>query len=419
MTPAASSRILGGMTTVTDRRRLTALRAGWLFDGTSSTLTANPTVVLDGDTILAVDAATTPPSGAEVVDLPGATLLPGLIDTHVHLAFDASTDPVGHLAARDDNAALQAMAKAARTAACGGVTTVRDLGDRNYLALALREAAPGGPLPTIVAAGPPITTPGGHCHFLGGATTGADGVRAAVRTHAERGVDVIKIMASGGALTPGTHPELPQFSTEELRAAVDEAHRHSLPITAHAHGTPAIAAAIAAGADGIEHASFTTTDAVDTAPENLIRAIVERRIVLGATGGFTPGAALPPAMAARLPVIIANFRRLHEAGAPIVVGTDAGVGPPKPPDVLRWGVSQLAQIGLSPVAALRTVTSQAAAVCRLAHRKGQLAPGFDADILAIDGNPLTDPAALHRIRAIYLRGIPIRPATTCTATRTR
>jgi imidazolonepropionase-like amidohydrolase len=407
-------------TTITERRPLTALRAAWLFDGTSSTLTANPTIVLDGGTILAVDRDAAPLSCTEIVDLPGATLLPGLVDTHVHLAFDASTDPVGHLAARDDNAALAAMAKAARTAAYGGVTTVRDLGDRNYLALALRQAGPpGGPLPTIVAAGPPITTPRGHCHFLGGATTGADGVRAAVRAHADRGVDVIKIMASGGALTPGTHPELPQFATVELRAAVDEAHRHSLPITAHAHGTPAIAAAIAAGVDGIEHASFTTTDAVDTAPEKLIRAIVKSRIVLGATGGSIPGAALSPAMTARLPAIIANFRRLHEAGALIVVGTDAGVGPPKPPDVLRWGVGQLAQIGLSPVAALRTVTSQAAAVCRLAHRKGQLAPGFDADILAIDGNPLTDPAALHRIRAVYLRGVRIRPATAHAAGRTR
>jgi imidazolonepropionase-like amidohydrolase len=407
-------------TTITERRRLTALRAAWLFDGTSSTLTANPTVVLDGGTILAVDRDAAPLSCAEIVDLPGATLLPGLVDTHVHLAFDASTDPVGHLAARDDNAALAAMAKAARTAAYGGVTTVRDLGDRNYLALALRQAGPpGGPLPTIVAAGPPITTPRGHCHFLGGATTGADGVRDAVRAHVERGVDVIKIMASGGALTPGTHTELPQFTTEELRAAVDEAHRHSLPITAHAHGTPAIAAAIAAGVDGIEHASFTTTDAVDTAPEKLIRAVVKSRIVLGATGGSIPGAALSPTMTARLPAIIANFRRLHEAGALIVVGTDAGVGPPKPPDVLRWGVGQLAQIGLSPVAALRTVTSQAAAVCRLAHRKGRLAPGFDADILAIDGNPLTDPAALHRIRAVYLRGVRIRPTTAYAADRTR
>jgi imidazolonepropionase-like amidohydrolase len=396
-------------TTVTERRRLTALRAAWLFDGTSPTLTARPTVVLDGGTILAVDAATPPPAGAEVVDLPGVTLLPGLIDTHVHLAFDASTDPVGHLAARDDNAALRAMAEAARAAACGGVTTVRDLGDRNYLALDLREAGPPGrPLPTIVAAGPPITTPGGHCHYLGGAATGANGVRAAVRRHAERGADVIKIMASGGRLTPGTHPELPQFSREELRAAVDEAHRHSLPITAHAHGTPAIAAAIEAGADGIEHASFITGDGVDTAPADLIRAIVERRIVLGATGGFAPGTAPPPAMAARLPAMIANFRRLHEAGAPIVVGTDAGIGPPKPPDVLRWGVGQLAQIGLSPAAALRTVTSQAAAVCGLAHRKGRLAPGFDADILAIDGNPLAEPTSLHRVRAVYIRGVAIR-----------
>jgi len=394
-------------TTITERRRLTALRAAWLFDGTSSTLTANPMVVLDRGTIVAVDAATDPPDGAEVVDLPGATLLPGLIDTHVHLAFDASTDPVGHLAARDDDAALAAMADAAWTASRGGVTTVRDLGDRNYLALTLREAAPSvGLLPTIVAAGPPITTPGGHCHFLGGATTGVDGVRAAVREHVERGVEVIKIMASGGALTPGTRPELPQFSGEELRAAVDEAHRHSLPITAHAHGTPAIAAAVAAGVDGVEHASFVTADGVDVAPENLIRAIADRRIILGVTGGFAPvpGAALPPAVAVRLPAIIANFRRLHQAGAPIVIGSDAGIGPMKPPDVLRWGVGQLAEIGLSPVAALRTTTSQAAAVCGLGHRKGRLAPGFDADILAVDGNPLTDSAALHRIRAVFIRG---------------
>src|SRR5438034_7693955 len=106
-------------TTITERRRLTALRAAWLFDGTSSTLTANPTVLIDGGTILAVDAATAPPDGAEVIDLPGVTLLPGLVDTHVHLGFDSSTDPVGQLAGRDDDAALAGMAAAARTAARG------------------------------------------------------------------------------------------------------------------------------------------------------------------------------------------------------------------------------------------------------------------------------------------------------------
>jgi imidazolonepropionase-like amidohydrolase len=145
---------------------VTALRASRLFDGVSDTLLADPTVLIDGTTITAVGSRLPVPAGMPVIDLPGVTLLPGLIDTHVHLAFDAGPDPVTTLAARDDHEALAAMAEAARTALRGGVTTVRDLGDRGYLALALRDRPD---LPTILAAGPPITIPGGHCHFLGGA----------------------------------------------------------------------------------------------------------------------------------------------------------------------------------------------------------------------------------------------------------
>src|SRR5439155_3050951 len=172
-----------------------AIRAARLFDGTS--LVPDPPLLLDGRTIRAVDRGVAPPADAEVVDLDGATLLPGLVDTHVHLAFDASADPATSLAARDDAAVLAAMTAAGQAAVRGGVTTVRDLGDRDYLSLRLRDA---DGLPTIVAAGPPITTPEGHCHFLGGVTTGA-AIRDAVREHAERGVDVIKVMASGGNMT--------------------------------------------------------------------------------------------------------------------------------------------------------------------------------------------------------------------------
>jgi imidazolonepropionase-like amidohydrolase len=228
----------------------TALRADWLFDGSDATLVPNPTVVMQGDAIVSVEAGGPVPDGAVLVELAGATIMPGLIDTHVHLAFDASRDPVGALAARDDAAALATMTVAARTAARAGITTVRDLGDRRYLSLVLRATAlTDRSLPAVVAAGPPITTPGGHCHFLGGEVgeAGEQGVRGAVRSHAERGVDVIKIMASGGNLTPDSRPEAVQFSRAELRAAVAEAHRHGLPIVAHAHGTQSIADALAAG----------------------------------------------------------------------------------------------------------------------------------------------------------------------------
>jgi imidazolonepropionase-like amidohydrolase len=390
----------------TGRGRLTALRAAWLFDGTSSALIRDPLVVIDGGTIAAVDSGAEAPEGADVVDLGGAALLPGLVDTHVHLAFDASIDPVGQLAGRDDEQATQAMIRAGQAALRGGVTTVRDLGDRDYLSLGLRGRAG---LPTIVAAGPPVTTPGGHCHYLGGAAEPTvAGVRAAVREHAERGVDVIKIMASGGNLTPGSHQHLPQFSPEVLRAAVDEAHRRGLQVTAHAHAVDAIAAALAAGADGLEHVSFWTLDSVD-APADLIKLIADRRVVVGSTVGVVPveGLAPPPEVRARLPLIVANTQRMYEAGAQIVAGTDAGIAPIKPHDVVRHAPPMLRQLGFGQAEALRTVTSVAAGVIGLGHRKGRIAPGFDADILAVDGDPVTDPDALHRIRAVYARGVPV------------
>jgi imidazolonepropionase-like amidohydrolase len=408
------SRIVQAMATpILTAHRLTVLRAAALFDGVSSSLVTDPAVVIAGGRIAAVLGLAEPvPADAEITDLPGLTLLPGLVDSHLHLCFDASDDPVGHLAGVGDDVLRQRMADAARRALRAGVTTVRDLGDRGYLALDLRDQASGhDPLPTIVAAGPPITTPGGHCHFLGGAASGIRGVRAAVRERAERGVDIIKVMASGGNLTPGSLPYEPQFGAESLRAIVDEAHRHSLPVTAHAHAPRSIADAVTAGADGIEHASFMTADGVD-APETVVRAIAQRRTVIGLTVGHEPGphAISMPAIASRLTDLIARRRQLYESGAVLVPGSDAGVSPAKPHDALRYAPGDLAAAGMSPAEVLWAMTSRAAQACGLGHRKGRIAAGFDADILAIDGNPLEDLAAIRRLRAVYSHGLPVSPA---------
>jgi imidazolonepropionase-like amidohydrolase len=300
------------------------------------------------------------------------------------------------------------MVGAARRALRAGVTTVRDLGDRGYLAVDLRDkhrAGVAGLLPAIAAAGPPITTPGGHCHFLGGAASGDRALRAAVRERAERGVDVIKVMASGGNMTSGPLPYEPQFGAGALRAIVSEAHRHGLPVIAHAHSARSIADAVAAGVDGIEHATFMTADGVD-APETVIRAIAAQRIAVGCTVGLDPrrAGAAPPQIASRIAALGAARRRLYESGAVLVPGSDAGVTSAKPHDVLRFAPGDLAAAGLSPAEILQTMTSRAAQACGLGHRKGRIAPGFDADILAVDGNPLDDPAAIRRLRAVYAGG---------------
>jgi imidazolonepropionase-like amidohydrolase len=387
-----------------------AIRAGRLFDGVGTALVERPCVLVESGRIVAVLAGGVPPAGATVVDLGAATLLPGLIDAHVHLVFDAGTDVVGQLAIRSDDELLDRMRAAARATLAAGVTTVRDLGDRGYLAVRLRDELARRPVagPQVLAAGPPITTSRGHCWFLGGEADGVDGVRAAVRARAERGADVVKVIATGGELTPGSYSHVPQYGLAELRAAAEEAHRHGLPITAHAHGGAGIANAVAAGFDTIEHCSFMAADGVEP-DSRVIEAVVRAGVVVSATLGMLPGFPLPPRIAPLFPQLMGVLQQLHAAGATIVCGTDAGLGPPKPHGVLPYAAAQLAGLlGGPAVNALRAVTSIAAEACGVGDRKGRLAPGYDADLLAVDGDPLTDIAALHSVRAVFRAGCQVR-----------
>jgi imidazolonepropionase-like amidohydrolase len=296
------------------------LRAGQVFDG-ERTLGQATVVIQDGKISDLDTSGAPPPEGAEVVDFGSdACLLPGLIDAHVHLAFDASAEVVKSLAACDDGALLDHMAAASVRALHAGVTTVRDLGDRNYLSLKLSQRFRSAALPHIVAAGPPITTNGGHCWFLGGEAEGETALRAAVRERAERGCDVVKVMVSGGNLTPGSQPHESQYDLAALRIVTDEAHRAGLPAAAHVHGAQAVADAVEAGFDTLEHVTFFTASGVDADPALLDR-IAASGVVVSVTAGSIPaGPAPPPAITQRLAAILANHGRMFRAGATMVPG---------------------------------------------------------------------------------------------------
>jgi imidazolonepropionase-like amidohydrolase len=294
-----------------------------------------------------------------------------------------------------------------------GVTTVRDLGDKDWAVLGHR----GGPGPTIVASGPPITSSGGHCWSMGGAVSGVDGgragaLRAAVRERAERGADVVKVMASGGAMTVTTDVLACQFTLAELRAAVDEAHRLGLPLTAHAHALPAVEMVVAAGVDGIEHCTCIAPDGLRCPPE-LVERIAAAGIVVGPTLGRAAGAQPPPqvlVVMARTGLTYearqAQVLQLYRAGVTLVGGSDSGINPGKPHGVAREAVVDLVESGVPPVAALAASTSVAARACGLAGRTGRLRAGLDADLLLVGGDPTADPTALRDLRLVVSRGTP-------------
>jgi imidazolonepropionase-like amidohydrolase len=383
------------------------LRAARLFDGVNSRVLERPLVMIDDGRITAVEGERIePPRDAELVDLGDVTLLPGLIDAHLHLGFDASLKPVAQMIADDDATLLLRMRLAAQRALAAGITTVRDLGDRNYLGATLRDWFRAGnePGPEIIAAGPPITVTGGHCHFMGGEADGELEVRRAVRARVKAGVDVIKLMATGGHMTPGTNPSLPQYSVAEIAAAVEEAHRLGRKLTAHAHGPLGIAAAVDAGVDGLEHCSFRVPGGREPRPE-LVERIAERHIAVCPTVGSKPSGSDANSIARQLAESFAPIlEHMHRAGVRLVAGTDAGISPAKPHDVLPLGIAVLAQAGLSNAEALRAATSVAAEALGVGERKGALQKGKDADLLAVGGDPTIDLAALLDVRAVFRAG---------------
>jgi imidazolonepropionase-like amidohydrolase len=362
-----------------------------------------------------------------VVSTYDGTLLPGLVDMHVHLVTDSGPDALSRVAGYTDEEVDAVVTEALRRQLGAGVTTVRDLGDRGYCVVdrrdrqrAEREVAVLEP--RIVASGPPVTSPAGHCHYLGGEVHGAAAIRAAVRERVERRVDAVKVMASGGVTTPGTDVMRTQFTDDDLRLLVDEAHAAGLPVTAHAHGTPSVRQSMSAGVDGIEHCSCMTETSFGDPSVELLAALGGSGVVVCPTLGVDRSAQPQPpppllALLERLGVtmeemLTARLRfvaRLREAGVRLVSGVDAGIQPGKAHGTLPLAVAELVASGCPVAEALATATSLAADACGLAGTTGRLRLGCDADLLVVEGDLSQDVAALRIPVSVRRRGVEVHP----------
>jgi imidazolonepropionase-like amidohydrolase len=394
------------------------LAAGQVLLGPSGMVIPDGAVAVTGGTITDVgprsDVAARN-AGLAITDFPGATIMPGMIDCHVHFAFDASADPVTALRGLDDPTLLLGMAARARQLLDAVVTTARDLGDRNGLAATLRDAVTAGTVagPRILTAGPPITVTGGHCWFLGGEADGANEIRSVVRRNIRRGADLIKMMVTGGHLTPsGPPPSKAQFAADEIALAVTEAGRFNRRVAAHVHSAGGIEAAVAADVATLEHCGFGVTGPEPATSEErarIVAEIVRKGIFVCPTFSAAISRVAGLLGEAALADVLELVRYQHEHGVRLIAGTDAGVTGAHF-DRYAEGLIWLGRAGIGNAAIIEMATITAADALGIGEQTGRLAAGFDADLLVIDGDPVRDLADLQQVELVLARGRVHRPA---------
>jgi imidazolonepropionase-like amidohydrolase len=396
------------------------IHAGHVLDVKTGTLLSDQTIVIDDSKIVSVgpSAQAKAPAGVTVIDLPNATVLPGLIDAHTHLTSDPKFgyDQLGISLPRE----ALIGAKNARVTLLAGFTTVRNVGAGGYTDVALRDAINAGdvPGPRMLVSGPPLSITGGHCDnnllpFEYHATSDgvADGIAAVqqkVRQNIKYGVDLIKVCASGGVLSKGDDPQASQYTLEEMKAIVADAHRLGRKVAAHAHGAQAILWASEAGVDSIEHGSYIDDAAIAEMKKN--GTYLVPTLYLGdwflenAERNHVPDFLLVKAKAV-MPAARLNIAHAFASGVKVAFGTDAAV---YPHGLNAHEFAVMVKLGLTPLQAIQASTINAADLLGWSGKVGTLEPGAWGDVIAVDGNPLQDVTFLERVKFVMKGGEVVR-----------
>jgi len=399
-----------------------AIKGATILDVTNGEMIKNHVVIIKNGRIDSVTPARSVeiPKGIEVLDLQGHTLLPGLIDMHVHLTSGGGYHGYESLKLTDERRAILGVVHAEQTLRAG-FTTVRNVGAGSFGDVALRDAINDGdiPGPRMLVSGPPIGITGGHCSdnnllppeygITGdGVADGPWAARTAVRRNIKYGADLIKTCSTGGVLSKGTKVGAPQYTVEELTALVDEAHSQGLKVASHAHGAEGIINALIAGADTIEHASFIDDEGIRLAVENnaaLSMDIYVTEYILGegASAGILEESLEKERMTGATQR--SNFRKAVEAGAIIVYGTDAGV---YPHGQNAKQLSRMIRFGMTPLQALQSATTVAAEVMGLGYEVGKIEVGYAGDVVAVKGNPIEQIELLETPNVVIKGGVRYR-----------
>lgn len=363
-------------------------------------------VVVDGERISQVREGERPvPRGAERIDITGCTLLPGLIDAHVHLCLNASPDPMGVLEKTPDALLALNAAIMARRTLFSGITSVRDMGGKNGVDLVVRDAIRAGliPGPRMLASARPIVMTGGHGWQMAREADGPHEVRKAAREQIKAGADVVKLMATGGVMTPGVEPGSAQLTQEELRAAVEEARKAGRRTATHAQGTQGIVNALRSGIDSIEHGVYLSEEAVALMLERDVPLVPTisalHNIEANGVKAGIPSFAVEKTIRVK-PRLLESLRMAREAGVRVAMGTDAGT----PFNLHGENAGELELMvrlgGFSPGEAIRAATHVGAQVLGWERELGTVEEGKLADVLVVEGNPLEDISLLRKKEAI-------------------